>query len=199
VPADLPAIERRGAVDVLARGEGSDVLLVAVGAMAHLCLDAASRVREQGYGVTVVDPRWVRPVPADLVGLAAEHRLVVSVEDGVRAGGVGDALSKAMRDAGVYTPMRDIGVPVGWHPQGSRGEVLTDLGLTAQDVARQVVEVVSALPGGNGHLPLPTPADRAAVATEAPVSPAVGTPGSAPAGTPGSVTAPPNGARSATR
>jgi 1-deoxy-D-xylulose-5-phosphate synthase len=66
-------------------------------------------VAEQGYGVTVVDPRWVRPVPIELVALAREHRLVVTVEDGVRAGGVGDALAKALRDADVSVPLRDVG------------------------------------------------------------------------------------------
>jgi 1-deoxy-D-xylulose-5-phosphate synthase len=99
---------------------------------------------EQGYGVTVVDPRWVRPIPVELVGMAAEHRLVVTVEDGVRAGGVGDALAKALRDADVWVPLRDIGVPQAWHPHGSRAEILADLGLTGQDVARRVTEWVAA-------------------------------------------------------
>ena len=88
--------------------------------------------------MTVVDPRWVRPVPVELVGLAAEHRLVVVVEDGVRAGGVGGAVAQPLRDAGVDTPVREIGVEPGWYPHGSRNEILADLGLTAQDVARQV-------------------------------------------------------------
>jgi 1-deoxy-D-xylulose-5-phosphate synthase len=150
VPPDLPAIARVGGadgvggVDVLARGEREDVLLVAVGAFGHLGVGVSQRLGEQGYGVTVVDPRWVRPVPVELIGLAARHRLVVTVEDGVRTGGVGDALAKALRDADVWVPLRDIGVPPGWHPHGSRNEVLADLGLTVPDVARQVTEWVSA-------------------------------------------------------
>jgi 1-deoxy-D-xylulose-5-phosphate synthase len=138
VPADLPAIDAVGGVDVLAREPGADVLIVAVGAMAHVAVDVAARLAEQGYGATVVDPRWVRPVPVELVGLAAAHRLVVTIEDGVRAGGVGDAVAKTLRDAGVDVPLRDLGVEVGWHPHGSRPEILADLGLTAQDVARNV-------------------------------------------------------------
>src|SRR4051794_39240830 len=136
VAAALPAVRRIGTVDVLHADERQDVLLVAVGAFGQLGVDAAARLAEQGYGVTVVDPRWVRPVPVELVGLAREHRLVVTVEDGVRTGGVGDAIAKAMRDADVWTPLRDIGVPQGWHPHGTRGEILAELGLTAQDVAR---------------------------------------------------------------
>jgi 1-deoxy-D-xylulose-5-phosphate synthase len=95
--------------------------------------------------VTVVDPRWVRPIPAELVRLAAGYRLVVSVEDGIRTGGVGDALGQAMRDAGVSTPLVDLGVTPGWHPHGNRAEILADLGLTAQDVARVTVEAASRL------------------------------------------------------
>jgi 1-deoxy-D-xylulose-5-phosphate synthase len=146
VAADLPAVDRIGGVDVLTRADRRDVLLVTVGPFAHLGVDVAGRLAEQGYGVTVVDPRWVRPVPVELVGLAREHRLVVTVEDGVRTGGVGDAVAKALRDASVWTPLRDLGVPADWHPHGSRGEVLAALGLTAQDVARQVTEWVSGLP-----------------------------------------------------
>ncbi len=147
VPADLPAVDRIGGVDVLSRTGAKDVLLVAVGAFGHLAVDAAARIAGQGYGVTVVDPRWVRPVPAELVSLSAEYRLVVSVEDGIRTGGVGDAIAAALRDAGVATPLRSLGVPPGWHPHGSRGEILAELGLTAQDVAREAVEAASGLLG----------------------------------------------------
>ncbi len=145
VPADLPALERLGTVDVLARAGRKDVLLVAVGAFAGLAVEVAARAAEQGIGVTVVDPRWVRPVAPELVGLARSHRLVVTLEDGVRAGGVGTAIAQALRDADVEVPLRDLAVPVGWHPHGSRAEILADLGLTAQDVARAVTEWVSRL------------------------------------------------------
>jgi 1-deoxy-D-xylulose-5-phosphate synthase len=158
VPADLPAVRRLGGVDVLAEPAATpprkDVLLVTVGPFAHLGVDAAARVAEQGYGVTVVDPRWVRPVPVELVALAREHRLVVTVEDGVRAGGVGDALAQALRDADVPVPLRDLGVAVDWHPHGSRAELLSDLGLTAQDVAREITGWVTELAAA----PVATPA-----------------------------------------
>jgi len=149
VPPDLPAlrtvggVDGAGGVDVLAEGDRRDVLLVAVGAFGHLGVDVAGRLAEQGYGVTVVDPRWVRPVPVEIVALAREHRLVVTVEDGVRTGGVGDAVAKALRDADVWVPLRDIGVPQGFHPHGARNEVLSQVGLTAQDVALRVTEWIT--------------------------------------------------------
>jgi 1-deoxy-D-xylulose-5-phosphate synthase len=145
VAADLPALRRIGPVDVLRADQRQDVLLVAVGAFGKLGLEVAERVAGQGYGVTVVDPRWVRPVPAEIVGLAREHRLVVTLEDGVRVGGVGDAVASSLRDAGVTMPLRNFGVPAEFHPHGTRAEILTALGLTAQDIARDVTEWVSQL------------------------------------------------------
>jgi 1-deoxy-D-xylulose-5-phosphate synthase len=141
VGADIAALERRGTVDVLRRAAGEGhVLLVTVGAFAELGLAAADRLEDQGIGVTVVDPRWVTPVPPPLVEMAAEHRLVVTVEDGGRHGGFGWSLAAALRDADVDTPLRDLGIPQEFHGQGTRAEVLVRLGLTAQQVARKVTE-----------------------------------------------------------
>ena len=140
---DLPALERRGVVDVLRREAGDGVLLVAVGTTAALCLEVAARCGDQGIGVTVVDPRWVAPVPAELVALAASYDLVVTVEDGGRVGGVGAAVSQALRDAGVDVPCRDVGVPPRFLAHGSIAQVKADIGLTAQEIARTVVETVA--------------------------------------------------------
>jgi 1-deoxy-D-xylulose-5-phosphate synthase len=140
---DLPALERRGVVDVLRRG--SDVLVVAVGAMARIALEVADRVAAQGISASVVDPRWVTPVAPELVALAAEHRLVVTVEDNGRVGGVGSVLSQALRDADVDVPARDIGIPQRFLDHGTRAQVQAEIGLTAQEVARKVVEMVARL------------------------------------------------------
>ena len=142
---DLPAQERLGAVDVLVRGTADEVLLVAVGAMGRLGVEVAERVRAQGIGVTVVDPRWIVPVPTELLALAAGRRLVVTVEDSGRTGGVGTALSQLLRDADIDVPVRDIGIPRRFLDQGTRAQVLADVGLTAQEVARRVVEAVARL------------------------------------------------------
>jgi 1-deoxy-D-xylulose-5-phosphate synthase len=118
----------------------TNVMLVAVGVFGELGVAAADRLAAQGLGVTVVDPRWVVPVPRELVELATEHRLVVTVEDSGRHGGFGSALAAALRDADVDVPLRDIGVPQHFQQHSVRPEVLADLGLTAQDVARRVNE-----------------------------------------------------------
>ena len=136
----IPAIDRVAGIDVLVRTGTDDVLIVSVGAMAQVALDAASRLESQGVGATVVDPGWVLPVPAGVIALAARHRLVVTIEDGVRAGGVGGAVAQALRDADVDVPVRDFGVPPEFLDQGLRAQVLERVGLTGQDVARKVIE-----------------------------------------------------------
>ncbi|TWP48984.1 1-deoxy-D-xylulose-5-phosphate synthase [Lentzea tibetensis] len=143
VGPDLPSLERVGSVDVLSRSASPDVLLVTVGALGSLGLEAAARLSDQGIGVTVVDPRWIYPVSPDLVSLAASHRLVVTVEDGGRHGGFGSALATTLRDADVEVPLRDIGLPQQFHDHGERAEVLALCGITAQDVARRVTEWVA--------------------------------------------------------
>jgi 1-deoxy-D-xylulose-5-phosphate synthase len=144
-PVDVPALERRGSVDVLRRGERQEVLLVAVGSMVPMCLAAAERAADHGIEVTVVDPRWVLPVSAELVDLAAAHRLVVTVEDGGRAGGVGTTLTQALQDRGIDVPLRALGLPQAFLEHGSVGQVLADAGLTEQDVARRIAEWTAVL------------------------------------------------------
>jgi 1-deoxy-D-xylulose-5-phosphate synthase len=150
----VPAVDRVEGVDVLARpgpADGHDVLLVGVGAFAVLAMAAAQRLADQGIGVTVVDPRWVLPVPGVLMRMAAQHRLVVSLEDGGRHGGFGWALAAALRDAELDVPLRDLGIPQRFLEHGSREEVLADLGLTAQDVARAVTGWAAGLIGSVGE------------------------------------------------
>ncbi len=134
-----------GAVDVLARGEGSDVLVVAVGAMVALGLDVAHRLAAQGIDATVVDPLWALPVPAPLLDLARAHRLVVTIEDGVEQGGIGSQVTRVLAAADVSVPVQVVGVPVAFHAHGTRAQVLTSAGLTGQGVARAVAERVARL------------------------------------------------------
>ncbi|MET7997451.1 1-deoxy-D-xylulose-5-phosphate synthase [Amycolatopsis sp. NPDC005232] len=160
VGADLPAVERLGTVDVLRRPRESctpDVLLVAVGSFGKLGLAAADRLADQGIGVTVVDPRWVVPVPAELVALAEQHKLVVTVEDSGRHGGFGSALAAVLRDADCDVPLRDLAVPQSFHDHGSRDEVLDRVGLTAQDVARRITEWASGRLGVVQDVPAENP------------------------------------------
>ncbi|WP_370247575.1 1-deoxy-D-xylulose-5-phosphate synthase [Nocardioides sp.] len=147
-PADVPAIERLGGVDVLVREGEQDVLLVGVGSMATTCVEVAERLRAEGIGVTVVDPRWVKPVDPALLDLARSHRLVVSVEDNGRVGGCGAVLLQTLNDAGITTPFRLHGIPQEFLDHAKRDAILARIGLTPQALARSVLEDVTALSDG---------------------------------------------------
>ncbi|WP_062214229.1 1-deoxy-D-xylulose-5-phosphate synthase [Streptomyces sp. NBRC 109706] len=149
VAAPVPAVGTVGGMDVLraADTDRPDVLLVSVGALAPVCLEVAELLNKQGISCTVVDPRWVKPVDPALPGLAAEHRVVVTVEDNGRAGGVGSAIAQALRDADVDVPLRDFGIPQRFLGHGSRGEMLAEAGLTGPAIARQVTGLVARLEG----------------------------------------------------
>src|SRR4051794_15876594 len=144
LPADIEPVESLDGVDVLTRTGDRDVLIVAVGTMAGTCVDVAARLDAQGIGVTVVDPRWVKPVNKRLVELAAEYRIVVSVEDNIRVGGCGTALAQAMRDAGVDVPVETLGLPRRFLEHGRRDDILDSVGLSAQAIAREITAKVSA-------------------------------------------------------
>ncbi|OON80579.1 1-deoxy-D-xylulose-5-phosphate synthase [Streptomyces tsukubensis] len=150
VGPSVPAVGRVGSMDVLREPDADhpDVLLVSVGALAPMCLEVASLLDKQGISTTVVDPRWVKPVDEALAPLAERHRVVVTVEDNSRVGGVGSAVAQALRDAGVDVPLRDFGIPPRFLDHASRKEVMAEIGLTAPDIARQVTGLVSKLAGG---------------------------------------------------
>jgi 1-deoxy-D-xylulose-5-phosphate synthase len=139
----VPALRRVGGVDVLREDRNATVLMVCVGAFGELGLEAAARLEQQGVSVTVVDPRWVLPVPTALVDLARRHQLVVTVADAGRHGGFGSALADTLREAEVDVPQRDVALPQEFLEHGARADVLAAVGLTAQDVARQVTEWVA--------------------------------------------------------
>lgn len=154
VGQDIPAIERRGGVDVLALpadAMSEDVLVVAVGSFAAMAMAIADRLRNQGIGVTVVDPRWVLPVPAEIATMAARHKLVVTLEDNGVHGGVGSAVSGALRRAEIDVPCRDAALPQEFFAHASRGEVLTEIGLTERNIARQITGWVAALGASVGE------------------------------------------------
>ena len=140
VIADIPAFERRDGIDVLYRGESADVLLVSVGAMAAMAVEAASQAYREGVGVTVIDPRWVKPLPQSLITMATRYKSVVVLEDGIRHGGIASTISEMFRDAGLQVPIHSIGVPLTFLEHAKRGQILSELGITAQQISLSIVE-----------------------------------------------------------
>ena len=141
--AVIPAISRTSdGVDILKQSSAKDVLIMSVGAMATTALQVAELLAAQGIGSTVIDPRWVVPVPKSVVEMSAEHRLVVTIEDGIKVGGVGTRVRQDLRDAQVDTALTEIGLPDEFIDHATRNEILEDSGLTAQAIARDIVAQV---------------------------------------------------------
>ena len=140
---DIDALRRLDdGVDVLREGDRKDVLLVTVGPMAELGLEVAERLAAQGIGATVVDPRWVVPVPRSILSLAAAHRIVVTIEDGIRVGGIGTRVRQDLREAGIDTAVDELGLPDAFIDHASREQILEEAGLTPQKIARDLVAQV---------------------------------------------------------
>ncbi|MBB5120814.1 1-deoxy-D-xylulose-5-phosphate synthase [Streptomyces eurocidicus] len=156
-----PATAEVGGMDVIGgpgpEAEPAEVLLVAVGTMAPVCLAAAELLTARGTSCTVLDPRWVKPVDEALPAFAARHRVVAVVEDNSRTGGVGSAVAQALRDAEVDVPVRTFGIPEQFLAHAKRGEVLADLGLTPAEIAGRISaalarkEVTAAAPAAAGR------------------------------------------------
>ena len=139
VNPDIPAFERRDGIDVLYRGESADVLLVSVGAFAEIAVEAAAQTYREGVGVTVIDPRWVKPLPKSLITMAQRYKNVVVLEDGIKHGGIASTISEMFRDAQLNVPVHSIGLPLEFLEHAKRAEILEDLGITVQSIARSLV------------------------------------------------------------
>ena len=143
VGEEIAAVRRLDdGVDVLVEHERKDVLIVTVGPMARTGLEVAERLAAQGIGSTVIDPRWVVPVPRSVLDLAAEHRIVISIEDGIRVGGVGTRIRQDLREAGIDTAVTELGLPDEFLDHAERAQIMERVGLTPQHIARDVVAQV---------------------------------------------------------
>ena len=140
---DIPALRSIGTVDVLHDGPEPSVLIVGIGVGCGLAVQVADKLSAQGISSLVVDPVWVQPIASDLLELTRHRSLVVTIEDGIRAGGVGEALRTAMRDAGIRTPCAIHGLPTSFFDHGTRSDVLARVGMTAADIARNLSGTLS--------------------------------------------------------
>jgi 1-deoxy-D-xylulose-5-phosphate synthase len=140
--ADLPAIDQLASMDILLRTEQPRVLVIGIGPLAETAVAVGERLSDQGIGVTVLDPVWALPVNPALVALTADHDLVITIEDNGVVGGYGARVAQELRSAGVDTTVREFGIPQEFLPQGGRAELLEEIGLTPQNIARYAVEAV---------------------------------------------------------
>ncbi len=120
---------------------GSEICLIGVGKMLGAADEAADRLAEQGHQVTVWDPRVVKPLDPEMLTDAAGHRLVVTIEDGLRDGGIGAAVADSLSKlAPVGGPaVRVLGVPSVYLAQGKPDVILSRLGLDAEGITDEVL------------------------------------------------------------
>ena len=140
VPDDVPGLEPIGVGEVLSRDSNPDVFILAVGSLAGAANAAAEILRAAGHGVTVVDPRWVKPIDPAIIELAAGHALVVSVEDNGRQGGIGSTFALELQDRGYTGPVQIHGIDQQFLSHAKRDAVLADQGLTADRMAEAAME-----------------------------------------------------------
>jgi 1-deoxy-D-xylulose-5-phosphate synthase len=141
-------------MDVLFRNGTKDVLIVGIGSMAGVSVEVAERLVAQGIGVTVVDPRWVKPFDPTILDLAREHRLVASVEDNGRIGGCGSVLLQMLNEARIETPVRLHALPQRFFDHAKRAKILEEVGLSPRAIARSIVEDVTSLDRGESLVEL---------------------------------------------
>jgi 1-deoxy-D-xylulose-5-phosphate synthase len=160
VNPDIPAFERRDGVDVLYRGESADILLISIGAFAAIAVEAAGQAYREGVGVTVIDPRWVKPLPKSLVTMAQRYKSVVVLEDGIKHGGIASTVSELFRESQINVPVHSIGVPLTFLEHAKRSEILEDLGITVQNITRSLVAWSSSDFGLDIKEEMPRPLDE---------------------------------------
>ncbi|MBV8559397.1 MAG: 1-deoxy-D-xylulose-5-phosphate synthase, partial [Acidimicrobiia bacterium] len=125
--------------------QGTDVCIVGVGRMVEAAEDAALLLEDQGVSATVWDARVVKPLDPTMICDAAGHPLVVTVEDGVRLGGAGSAISDAVaaldpeRQA---PPVIVLGTPDAFIAQGTPAQILAELGLDGRGIAMSVMSAL---------------------------------------------------------
>ncbi len=126
-----------------ARSGGSEVCLIGVGKMLADCLAAADLLAAEGIEATVWDPRVVKPLDTEMIADASNHSFVLTAEDGLRSGGIGDAIRDAINETGSDARVKVHGVPVSYVPQGKADAILIELGLDAEGIAAEVRNLLS--------------------------------------------------------
>jgi 1-deoxy-D-xylulose-5-phosphate synthase len=155
VGEDIPAVEELDGVDVVGRFSPDAnrqqvsvtrrVLVVGVGSMTACAMEAGAALAAHGVEATVASPTWVLPVPENLVKLCGEHDLVVTVEDGVVDGGIGDMLAQRAGEQGIGTPQVHLGLPVAFLDHASRDHIVRVQRMTAADATRDALAALGRL------------------------------------------------------
>jgi 1-deoxy-D-xylulose-5-phosphate synthase len=130
--------------------EGSRVALLGYGTGVAKALEAADILAERGISATVADARFAKPIDAGLAAqLAAEHELLVTVEEGVLAGGFGSAVWERLSDAGLAPRILRVGLPDRFVTHGAPALLHREVGFTGARIAERIEAAVAGGPAGS--------------------------------------------------
>ena len=125
------------------RGAGTRVALLGYGTGVGKSLEAAEILATHGIAVTVADARFAKPIDAGLAAqLAAEHEFLVTVEEGVLAGGFGSAVWETLSDAGIASRILRVGLPDRYVTHGTPKLLHAEVGFTGERIAERVLAAV---------------------------------------------------------
>ncbi len=140
LPADMPAVRSSPAGDILLDCDTPDVVIVALGSMAGSALEAAAVLNGEGISTSVIDPIWALPVSDSLLSFLSDVPLVVTIEDGLRAGGVGEGITAGLKYISSRAEVINLGVPKKFLHHATRANLLIQLGLDANGIAMTIRE-----------------------------------------------------------
>jgi 1-deoxy-D-xylulose-5-phosphate synthase len=127
---------------------GDELCIIAVGQMLEVATQAADALRDEGHSVTVWDPRCIKPLDPAMLDDAARHRFVLTVEDGLRVGGIGSAIADELAEltfgAAVPPKVRVLGTPVAFLAHGKPDEIFAELGLDAAGITASALSLIHA-------------------------------------------------------
>lgn len=131
--------------------EGNDIAILAFGRMVSRALQAAQLLSQQGIEARVVDMRWVKPLDGKEIKKATETSLVVTVEEGVLNGGVGQAIAAEVAQADRITPVLTLGIDDCYVSQGGVDALLHDLGLDAEGIVKSIEKRLESISLASKH------------------------------------------------
>jgi 1-deoxy-D-xylulose-5-phosphate synthase len=140
----FPSLVPVGSYETLVEGGG--LVIIAIGSMVAVALDVARQLEEEGHSIGVINGRFVKPLDIEMLGrLAREYEVIVTVEENVLQGGLGDAVARTLTVLGlddrVY--LHHLGLPDTFIEHGPRKRLLEDVGLSTKKVAEVVRQLLA--------------------------------------------------------
>lgn len=143
IPPSLEPVRQIQDIDVLFDHSSPKCILIGYGPMASLALEVAQELAQFRIPVRVLDPVWALPVSDELLCQLDNCDVVVTIEDGIDAGGIGQLVEIGLADRGCQAQVLRYAIPTDFIPHGSRSEILTGLGFNKTDLVARISQLVA--------------------------------------------------------